>query len=183
MMNRALRSKLQMVLLLLSGFYVAGCSKPTAPAAASTKSAAASPGTNVVAAKTEMNAASNELVLHKARFERKPGGRDPFFPASHRLPRVASDSPSSNAPPRLPLSSYIKLTGLRPSPTRPLAMINQTPFEPGERGDIAVSIPISASSNEIQKVRIRCVQIREDFVEIQIEGELGTTKLRNPVGP
>lgn len=183
MKNRALPLKLRMVPLLLSGFYVAGCSKPPTPTAAPPKKATASSVTNGVTAKTEMTAASNEIVLHKAAFERKPGGKDPFFPASIRLPKAPSDTTSSNQPPRLPLSSYLKLTGLRPSQTRPIAMINQTPFEPGERGEVAVSVPSASGSNETQRVRIRCLEIRQETVVIHIEGEPGVKELHQPAGP
>ena len=172
-----------MVLLLLWGFCVVGCGKPQAPAVAPPKSAAASQGTNLPAAKPEMIASSNQFVMHKGAFERRPGGKDPFFPASIRLPRAASDSPSTNQAPRLPLSSYIKLTGIRPSKTRPLAMINQTLFEPGERGEVGVSFPNSSGGNDLQKVRIRCLEVREDSVVIQIEGESGVKELRQPASP
>ncbi|MBI4659198.1 MAG: hypothetical protein HY735_10175 [Verrucomicrobia bacterium] len=174
-----------MVLLLLSGVSVliAGCSKPAAPAAAPSKSAAAGPATNVGTAKTESMVSSNELATHKAVFERRPGGRDPFFPTSTRLPKVAADGPSTNQPPRLPLSSYIKLTGIRPSKTRPLAMINQTLFETGERGSVTVFVPNAAGAADAQKVLIRCLEIRDDCVLITVEGEPGVKQLREPAGP
>ena len=175
--------KARMVFLLLFGLCATGCSKPATPAPAASPNAAATQKPNATAPKLEPPAPTNEIPTHKAFFERRPNGRDPFFPASVRLPRVASDSQLTNQPPRLPLSSYIKLMGIRPSKTRPLAMINDTLFEPGERGDVSVLIPASSGSNDVQKVRIRCLEIRGETVVIQIEGESGVKELRQPVAP
>lgn len=172
-----------MVLLLLCVLWIAGCEKPASPQAAPAKSTAVSPGTNVKTAKTAMTASSNEIVMHKAVFERPLGSKDPFFPNSSRLPRIATDGRATNQAPRLPLSAYVKLTGIRPSKTRPIAVINQTLFEPGERGDVTVSIPGSSGATEVQKVRIRCHEIREDSVVVSIEGEPGLKELRQAPGP
>ncbi len=172
-----------MVLLLLCVVLVAGCDKPANPQTAPLKSTAVNPGTNVKTAKTGMTGSTNEIMTRQAVFERQLGSKDPFFPKSSRLPKVSADGQSTNQAPRLPLSAYIKLTGIRPSKTRPIAMINQTFFEPGERGDVTVSIPSSSGATEVQKVRIRCQEIREDAVVISIEGEPGVIKLSKPAGP
>ena len=177
----ACSGKGRLVLLLLCGMILAGCGKPPPAPVASAKGTSASAGTNMTTAKTELTATTNEFVMHKAVFAPLPGARDPFFPASTRLPAAPADSPSTNqAPPRLPLSSYIKLTGIRPSKSRPFAMINQTFFEPGERGEISISFPNSSGTADVQKVRIRCLAIRENSVDISIEGEPGVTTLREP---
>ena len=174
----------RLVPLLLCGIILAGCGNPPPAPVAAAKGTPTSSGTNAPAAKTELTAATNEFLMHKAVFAQLPGARDPFFPTSTRLPAAPSDSPSTDqAPPRLPLSSYIKLTGIRPSKSRPFAMINQTFFEPGERGEISISFPNASGTADVQKVRIRCLAIREDAVDINIEGEPGVTTLREPPQP
>lgn len=171
----------RLVLLLLLGCFVAGCGNPAGPATASPKKTAASPVTNT--AKNMTIVSTNEFVMHTAVFENWPGRKDPFFPNSGRLPKKSDGTSTVKQPPRLPLSSYIKLSAIRPSKIRPIAMINQTFFEPGELGDVTIRFPNSAGTTDSQKVRIRCLEIRQDSVLISIEGEPGVKELRQPTGP
>jgi hypothetical protein len=99
-------------------------------------------------------------------------GRDPFFPQWNR---GASQDALEAAP--LPLFSYLKLVGVRPGTKRPLALINKTSFAPGEMGEVAVQIT-NQNRTVVQKINVRCLEIRHDSVLISIAGEPGVKELR-----
>ena len=79
---------------------------------------------------------------------------------------------------RQPAVSYLKLVGIRPGPTRPLALINRTPFGLGEERDVAIVLTNQMSKAEVQKISVRCLEIRRDSVVIKIAGEHGVKELR-----
>jgi hypothetical protein len=106
-------------------------------------------------------------------------GRDPFFPDSTRGTAKASEGAPVS---RLPLFSYLKLVGIRPGTTRPMALINRTPFAPGEEGDVSIVVSNQFSKAEVEKVNIRCLEIRRDSVVISIAGEEGLKELRMAQG-
>ncbi len=91
---------------------------------------------------------------------------------------MAKATPESAPVPQVPLVSHIKLFGIRPGTDRPMALINRTPFAPGEEGDVTVVIGSESNRPEIQKVNIRCLEIRRDSVLISIAGEVGVKELR-----
>jgi hypothetical protein len=99
-------------------------------------------------------------------------GRDPFFP---HLSRGTGRESLDSAP--LPLQSYLKLVGIRPGTARPLALINRTSFAPGEEGDISIVVT-NHSHVAVQKINVRCLEIRPDSVLISIAGEPGVKELR-----
>jgi hypothetical protein len=101
-------------------------------------------------------------------------GRDPFFPGS----RLGPDGADESMAVRLPLVSYLKLLGIRPGTTRPMALINRSPFAQGESGDVVIVVTNQASRTELQKVNVHCLEIRRDSVLISIAGEQGVKELR-----
>lgn len=102
-------------------------------------------------------------------------GRDPFFPGSSREVAQVQDA---KALPLLPLVSYLKLAGIRTGTKRPMALINQTPFAPGEEGKVAIVVSNQLSQAEVHKLNVRCLEIRQDSVLISIAGEPGVKELR-----
>jgi hypothetical protein len=96
-----------------------------------------------------------------------PKGRDPFFPNSHRrdpvpiMPVVQTEKP--------PPSSELLLKGIVGAANHRLAVINNAILEKGESG--SVRVPSG-------RVRVKCMEIGEDFAVIQVEGEIEPKRLR-----
>jgi hypothetical protein len=155
---------------------LAGCSSSPAtssptPGSASNKKPVQN-GSSSSAARAETNAVA---ALPKSVFRADPQlGRDPFFPGSSRLVAKAEGT----APVlQLPVVSLLKLNGVRPGTSRPMAMINKTSLGVGEEGDVSVVVPNQLSRPEVRKVTIRCLEIRSDSVLINIAGENGVKEL------
>ncbi len=157
---------------VLLGVALTGCgpdSAGTGPqlprAASSGRAAAAQPpvvATNAIAA------------VPKSVFQADlPSGRDPFYPGASR----GQTKNGVAAAPQLPLANYLKLVGIRPGTTRPLALINRTTFAPGEEGEVSVVVPNTLGHPEVQRVNVRCLEIRRDCVVVSIAGEEGTREL------
>ena len=91
-------------------------------------------------------------------------GRTPFFPRSVAAPTVA---PKPLKDPYDP-SAFI-LNGIT-SPPKPLAMINNYTFEPGEEHEIKRAGGA--------KVLVKCVEIKADSAVISVGGQLRELKLR-----
>jgi hypothetical protein len=154
----------------LAGLIVSGCSSGSTPpgpatAAANRPAVAASQpakGTNLLAT-------AAQSVFHAD----APASRDPFFPE-------LSQAPTAAAAPfvRLPITSYLKLAGIWPGKSRPMALINRTPLAPGEEGDVSIIVTNQLSKPEIQKINIRCLEVRQDSVLIRIDGEQGVKELK-----
>jgi len=102
-------------------------------------------------------------------------GRDPFFPGASRAPAQAAGTTAAQ---RLPTLSYLKLLGIRPGTTRPMALINKTSLAPGEEGNVSIVFTNELSKAEVQKINVRCLEIRRDSVLISIAGEGGVKELR-----
>jgi hypothetical protein len=77
----------------------------------------------------------------------------------------------------MPPSSYLKLVGIRPGTTRPMALINRTALGPGEEASVSIVLSNQLPKLEVQKVNVRCLAIRRDSVLISIEGEEGVKEL------
>lgn len=154
----------------------AGCGSE--PAAAASSGAAASASSKPASAPALPGEGAEKLPeAPKSVFQAKLAtGRDPFFPHLSRGPAKAAEAAIST--PRLPTISYLKLVGIRPGTTRPMALINRTPFAPGEEGDVSIVVSNQPNKTEVQKVRIRCVEIRRESVLISIAGEDGVKELR-----
>lgn len=174
------RARMVSVLLCACFCMMFGCGNPAPPAPpGAQQSAASTAATNAAAGAGGVTTPSSELFLRKAVFEVVAGVKDPFFPTSGRLPRPLVNGQSNPAvppQPKLPLSSYIKLTGLFGSSRQ--ALINSTMFEAGELGTVTVVIPNPQGPAEVRRVNIRCLEIHQDSVSIKVEGEPGEQKLR-----
>lgn len=174
---------LRLASLLLLGGWMIGCGSETPqPPGGAAGNAVASPG-SARPAETPTDSETNKVPDAIAVFELMPGGKDPFFPNSLRIPSASVGDPEAETKPRLPLSSYLKIAGLRPSSKRPMALINNTIFEPGEEGTVEVIIQSDSGTNETRVVKIQCLEIRNDSVLIRVEGEPGVKLLSPPPRP
>lgn len=154
---------------------LAGCGGSPGPAATpagNPRISSAAASTNGIAGGTNTVALVPQSVFHiDPRF-----GKDPFFPGASRS--VAKAAGAAPAPVLLPLVSYLKLAGVRPGTRRPMALINSTSFSPGEEGKVSIVVSNQLSQAEVQKLNIRCLEIRPDSVLITIAGEAGVKELR-----
>jgi hypothetical protein len=152
-----------------------GCSSDPSPSAAAGPANAgkAKAGATANAAATDSAAGKMVASTRKSVFHVDPQfGRDPFFPGSSRATAKA-DAPAV----RLPLISYLRLVGIRPGTTRPMALINRTALGPGEEASVSIVVSNQPSKLEMQKVNVKCVEIRRESVLISIEGEEGVKEL------
>ena len=95
-------------------------------------------------------------------------GRDPFYPTSMRLfasAVYAQTNTTVAAPPQVEL----QLKALSGTPGHRLAIINNHTFEDGEEGEV-----MTASG----RARVRCLQIKEESVLVQVGGEQRLLRLR-----
>jgi hypothetical protein len=117
------------------------------------------------------------VALVKSTFHVDPKfGRDPFFPASR--PELGKQEQDAAPTAPLPLLSYLKLVGIRAGTARPMALINRLPIAQGEEGQVSIVLTNRASVTEVQKINIRCLEVRRDSVLISIAGEQGVRELR-----
>jgi hypothetical protein len=112
---------------------------------------------------------SNPTAASVSVFEQlvPPQGRDPFFPNSRRR----EPEPARGASPdRPPPASELVLRGIVGSTSHRLALINDTTIlEAGETGSVRVSSG---------HLKLRCLEIGEDYAVIQVEGEVQTKRLQ-----
>ena len=89
-------------------------------------------------------------------------GRDPFFPLSRRW--VVNSAPKNTDNVKVaPVSLALK--GISGTELKRYALINDKTFEAGEE-------------REINRVRVRCIQIREDSVTVEVNGARQELRLR-----
>jgi hypothetical protein len=120
-------------------------------------SPATPPGTNVVA---------SEAPVPLAVFDLTNGApKDPFFPLSTRLSNLLV---TNAAPVSFTVSSFV-LKGLSGPPTQRLALINNRTVAAGEEAEV---------TTDAGKVKIRCVQVKEDSAIIQVANQSETLELR-----
>ena|SRR6266404_6918869 len=93
-------------------------------------------------------------------------GKDPFFPNSTQRFAGPATKPSASAPAAPP---KMILMGISGTPQRRLAIINGRTFGKGEEQD--VSLPSG-------HLHIRCLDIKEDSVIIEVNGEHQELRLR-----
>jgi hypothetical protein len=147
--------------LLLVLAIVTGCGHPPAPPPAQAK-----PKTE--ASKTDTAAVAPAAVAaeYVSVFEVLPPqkGKDPFFPTSHRRDPAPEALPGANAPvdPVLVLKAVIRTS------RNSQAVINNSILEEGEQE------PVRVPNGH---VRVRCIEIGNDYVLIQVEGEAEPKKL------
>lgn len=106
------------------------------------------------------------LVIPQSVFDANPSkGRNPFFPQSARDPKKPDKAPVSS---RFP--EGVRLGGISGFPARPLAIINDKSFAPGETGEIKI---------DGRSVTVRVVSIKEHSVIVTINGLTQEIFLRN----
>jgi hypothetical protein len=94
-----------------------------------------------------------------------PKGRDPFFPNSHRrdpVPVIAhNDTPQS-------VAGELLLKGVIGAPGHRTALINNAILQVGEQD--TVRVPSG-------RVKVKCLEIGEDYAVVQAEGEAQPKRL------
>ncbi len=117
-----------------------------------------------VAPAAKIEIPKSEFVIPSA-----PGeGRDPFFPDSTRVllaQKPATDKPGT----KVTAPVMFTLKAITASGGRRVASINNRPFEAGEEGEIAFGP---------SRIRVRCVEVREDSVLIEVDGQTQELRLR-----
>jgi hypothetical protein len=93
-------------------------------------------------------------------------GRDPFFPLSTR---IAAKAQQKNTDPVKPVIVTLTLKGISRTDTQMFALINDKTFATGEERDVQVGTG---------KVRVHCIEIREDSVTVEANGSRQELKLR-----
>jgi len=94
-------------------------------------------------------------------------GKDPFYPLSLRLFTSVTVTPTN--PPTV-IAVELQLKALSGSADRRLAIINNHTFEPGEEGEVATNAG---------RVRIICLEIKDDSVVVLVGGERRILRLRS----
>jgi hypothetical protein len=116
------------------------------------------------AAPAEPKIASSVFVIPSAPQQ----GKDPFFPHSKRLfGRVVITTPT-NQPPEV-ITVELQLKALSGAPGHRLAIINNHTFAVGEEVEIPTNVGRS---------RIRCLEIKDDSVLVQVGDEQRLLRLR-----
>jgi hypothetical protein len=140
---------------------IAGCKPAAEPAIAKPPVTGVKPNSMASAA----NGTGNAYV---SAFEdlSPPKGRDPFFPDSHR--RDPAPPPVVMVAHKTPVASDLLLKGIVGSATHRLAVINNAILEVGEES------PVRVQSGQ---VHVRCLEIGDDYVIIQVEGEARSQRL------
>lgn len=91
-------------------------------------------------------------------------GRDPFFPLSSRLRSRPTSNETIKAAP-----VTLSLKGVSGTEGRRFALINDKTFAAGEEREIAVGNG---------RVRVHCLEIREDSVTVDVNGNRQELRLR-----
>lgn len=94
-------------------------------------------------------------------------GRDPFFPLSRRMIVEARPATTNSAP--KPVSVSLVLKGISNNGSKRFALINDKTFESGEEREV----PFGDS-----KMRVLCVEIREDSVLVEVGGSRQELRLK-----
>jgi len=147
--------------LLLALSITAGCGGKPAAAPVAAKPKAAAPKTNSVVEETNVSA------KYVSDFEENllaPKGRDPFFPASSRRNPVPVAVAPTHVDPVLELTAVIRLG------KRGQAVINHSSLEVGEQ--LSIRTP-----PENRLMVVRCLDIGDDYADIQVQGEAGPRRL------
>jgi hypothetical protein len=94
-------------------------------------------------------------------------GKDPFFP--NRPVVAVAPGPKTTNPGPAVVSIKLTLKGISGSRQKPLAIINGRTFEKGEEAEIVTTGG---------RTRVRCVEIREDSVLIEVNGARQELRMR-----
>jgi len=120
-------------------------------------------------ASAHAGANTNAVVRPRSVFADDPQrGKDPFFPESVRRMQVVADI-GTNAVARPVSTTQLQLKGISGSKSQPLALINNSTFSAGEAGEVRAGTQI---------VKIRCREIRDRSVLIEVDGTGEVKELR-----
>ena len=138
----------------------ASACKPAAPPAGPPKPVKA-------AAKPALSVTNHVAAEYVSVFEQlmPPKGTDPFFPNSHRRDPVPAAAAGAGKPPE---TSELALKGIVGPVGHRLAIINTAILETGEEETLRVPSG---------RVRLRCVEIGEDYAVIKVEGVIQPKRL------
>jgi hypothetical protein len=140
-----------------SGAPKAGDVKPAKPEANATKPAAEKDDRIIVP--------KSEFIIPSVAAE----GSDPFFPTSSRMLAFQAKAVTDKGATKPASTLMFALKAITASGGRRVASINNRPFEAGEEGEIAFGAT---------RVRLKCLEVREDSALIEVEGQTQELRLR-----
>lgn len=94
-------------------------------------------------------------------------GRDPFFPLSRRLVVEVAAPDNGEKPKVTPVTLALK--GVSGTESKRFALINDKTFAADEESEITIGT---------NKVRVHCIEIREDSVTVEVNGNRQELRLR-----
>jgi hypothetical protein len=97
-------------------------------------------------------------------------GKDPFYPNSMRLFANQTVVTPTNRPTAIPVE--LQLKALSGTAGHRLAIINNCTFSPGEEGEVTTNVG---------RVRIVCVEIKDDSVVVLVGGQQRIVRLRSGI--
>jgi hypothetical protein len=102
--------------------------------------------------------------------DKQDSGRDPFFPQSVRRRQVITRVVATNQIPQVSaILGQLSLKGISGTKAQPLALINSSTIAEGELADIRCGRQI---------VKVRCVEIRDRSVLVELHGTSETRELK-----
>ena len=102
--------------------------------------------------------------------DKADSGRDPFFPYStRRRETVVRVTPTNNIPQINALLEKLSLKGISGVKGQPLALINSSTIAEGELAEIRCGH---------QLVKVRCLEIRERSVLVELDGTRETKEIK-----
>jgi hypothetical protein len=102
--------------------------------------------------------------------DKQDAGKDPFFPNSaRRRETIARVVPTNNVPQMSALLSKLSLKGISGIKGQPLALINNSTIAEGELAEIRCGQ---------QLVKVRCLEIRDSSVLVELYGTSETRELK-----
>jgi hypothetical protein len=102
--------------------------------------------------------------------DKHDSGKDPFFPSSvRRRETVARVMPTNSVPPMSAILGKLFLKGISGTKGKPLALINSSTIAQGELADVRC---------DQRLVKVRCLEIRERSVLVELYGTSETRELK-----
>jgi hypothetical protein len=110
------------------------------------------------------------IIPQSVFFDKHDSGRDPFFPNSVRRREViARVLPTNNVPPMSTILGKLSLKGISGTRGQPLALINNSTIAEGELAEVRC---------DQRLVKVRCLEIRERSVLVELYGTSETRELK-----
>ena len=102
--------------------------------------------------------------------DKHDSGRDPFFPHSaRRRESLVTVVPTNNVPQLSAILGKLLLKGISGTRAQPLALINNSTIAEGELGEVRC---------DQRLVKVRCLEIRERSVLVELYGTRETRELK-----